>query len=287
MNCDWDSYLRLVPSWMRNDVDRLGRNTLEELRLRVGHPPGLVMQNKLITLGRNVSNEDILHCINAASRYSPWVATTIRHGYITAAGGHRIGVCGDAIVDKFNAIEGMQTVNMLCIRVAKSCAGVSKTVPIDKGSVLVIGCPGAGKTTVLRDLVCRYSFEGVKSIGVVDERGELFPIHQGKYCFETGPKTDIVSWTNKKQGVEMLLRCMNPGVIAVDEITSDEDCRTLLHAGWCGVKIFATAHASCMEDLVRRPVYQLLLEGRIFDVIVIVRQDRTLHIEMVRDACCV
>lgn len=287
MNCAWKAYLNLLPVWMRNDVDKFGADILEELRMRVGHPPCLVLQNRVIFLNKEVTADDLSFCINAASKYSPWAATTIRFGYITANGGHRIGVCGDAILNKENHVEGIRTINMLCLRVAKDYRNVSKQIPVDNKSVLIVGSPGAGKTTLLRDLIRRYSETDNKSIGVVDERGELFPITNGKYCFPTGPKTDVLTWTSKQQGIEMLLRSMNPGVIAVDEITNEEDCRALLQAGWCGVNIFATAHASGIEDLHSRAIYKHLLDSKLFDIVTTVNSDRTLCAERVGDLCFV
>ena len=43
MNCAWKELLNILPQWMRQEVDRLGKDTLQELRLRVNDPPELVM----------------------------------------------------------------------------------------------------------------------------------------------------------------------------------------------------------------------------------------------------
>ena len=43
MDCDWDSFLAVLPEWMRRDVDALGKHSLQELRLRRGTPPELVL----------------------------------------------------------------------------------------------------------------------------------------------------------------------------------------------------------------------------------------------------
>ena len=80
----------------------------------------------------------------------------------------------------------------------------------------------------------------------------------------------------------MLLRCMTPSVIAVDEITADEDCQALLSASWCGVSIFATAHASNLSDLARRPVYKTLVENGLFDDFVTLHKDKSWIVERVK-----
>lgn len=274
MICAWDSYLRILPLWMRAEVDRQGKETLQELRLRVGKPPELICADGSCCLNRAVTTDDVNFCINTASRYSPWSAVTAARGFISAQGGHRIGLCGDAVVEN-GEVKGIRKANMLCIRTARDFPGIAAAIPKDAKSVLIIGKPGSGKTTLLRDLIRTYSNSGAGSIGVVDERGELFPYVNGISCFDTGQRTDILSGAGKIQGIEMLLRCMSPSVIAVDEVTAQEDCRALIHAGWCGVRLFASAHAACKEDLYNRPVYRPLLETRLFDTLIILRDDKS------------
>lgn len=281
MICAWDALIRLLPLWLRNDVNRLGRENLQELRLRIAKPVRLVCKDQVIELNRVISAEDIAFCINTASEYSPWSAATIAKGYITAYGGHRIGICGETII-KNGIMTGIRTPTSLCIRVARDFSGISNRIDINNRSILIIGQPGCGKTTLLRDLIRRYSNSHNTAIGVVDEREELFPTFKGKGCFNTGPNTDILSGCGKKQGLELLIRTMTPSVLAVDEITSEEDCNALIQAAWCGIKLFATAHASSKNDLFSRTVYKPLLDKKIFDTLVIMLPDKSWTIERIK-----
>ena len=278
MQCAWDAYLSLLPGWMRAGVDRQGRDSLQELRLRINSPPELNTATGSFWLPGRVSNPDIQFCINAASRYSPWAAQTMQEGYITAPGGHRMGVCGDAITSD-GVMTGIRTAAMLCIRVARDFLGLAEDIPLSSGSVLIIGPPGSGKTTLLRDLIRKYSNTSGQSISVVDERGELFPFINGQPCYPTGKRTDIMSGCKKASGISAVLRCMGPSVIAVDEITAVEDCHALIQAGWCGVHLFATAHAASMEDLYTRPVYKPILQTNLFDTLIVLRSDKSWHME--------
>ena len=245
----------------------LGRERLQELRLRLGLPPELIRQEDRIRLNRSVTAEDLSYTVNAASRYSPWSAATAAKGYITAPGGHRIGLCGEAVVQG-GEMTGIRRVTSLCIRVARDFSGICGSLKRLTGSVLILGRPGSGKTTLLRDVIRQWSeFENV---AVVDERGELFPMG-----FDTGPRTDVLTGCGKAQGLDVLLRTMSPHTIAVDEITAEEDCRALIRAGWCGVRLLATAHAASREELLRRPVYQPLAQCGLFDTLVILRSDKS------------
>ena len=59
MDCDWDSFLAVLPEWMRRDVDALGKHSLQELRLRLGTPPELVLSSGIWQLSRPAARQDI------------------------------------------------------------------------------------------------------------------------------------------------------------------------------------------------------------------------------------
>lgn len=273
MRCAWQELLAVLPPWLREHTDKHGKDKLLELRLRLGKPPELVGCGSAAVF-REVTQEDLSFVINAASRYSPWAAETVAKGYLTAQGGHRIGICGEAVTEQ-GCLKGIRSPRSLCIRVARDFPGIARGIPM-AGSVLILGPPGAGKTTLLRDLIRQRSEYGNGSIAVVDERGELFP--KGFPC---GPRTDILSGASKVDGIPLVLRTMGPGTIAVDEITAAGDTEALCLALWCGVDILATAHASSAEDLRRRPGYRKLLESNMFQTIVTIRPDKSWRTERI------
>lgn len=275
MNCAWDKFLLLLPHRMRQEVDRLGHDTLEEVRLRSGKPVELVLNGKSMFLTYLATEEDIKFAVNTASRYSPWAAATVAQGYLTANGGHRIGLCGECVVQNGN-ITGIRTAHSLCIRVARAFSGLAACAP-KTGSLLILGPPGCGKTTLLRDLI-RLRSERGQTVSVVDERGEIFP--QGA-DFPAGPRTDVLTGCSKLQGVRMTVKTMNPYCIAVDEITAQEDCQAVMDAGWCGVDLLATAHAQDVQDLYKRRIYQPLVDSGLFLVALVLDKDKTYRLERI------
>lgn len=273
MKCAWKELLAILPTWIAVEADRLGKETLQELRLRLGKPPELVMGQKSIRLTRKVTRDDLNFCINIASRYSPWAAQTIAEGFITAPGGHRIGICGEAVV-KHGTVTGIRDAQMLCIRVARDFPGIGAKADALSGSILLLGPPGSGKTTLLRDIVRRAS--GKEAVAVVDERRELFP---AAGSFDCGDRLDVLCGCPKAQGIDMVLRTMGPSCIAVDEITAEVDCEALIRAGWCGVRLLATAHAATIRDLNSRPVYKALATKGLFDHVLILSRDKSWRAE--------
>lgn len=238
-----------------------------ELRLRLDRPPRLLTYQGFHDLEGSVGEDDLNYILNAASRYSPWNAASLRDGYLTAPGGHRIGVCGEG------AGETYSTITSLCIRIARDVRGIAKGLPVS-GSLLILGPPGSGKTTLLRDLVRQVS--KTQAVSVVDERRELFPSG-----FQTGENTDVLSGIPKPRGIDMVLRSMGPQVIAMDEITSEADCAALTQAAWCGVRLLATAHAASVSDLFSRPVYRPLAGSGLFSKALVLDKHRNWRIEEV------
>lgn len=274
MICAWDDLISILPAWIGREVDNRYPDTLQELRLRLGMPPQVVLKDRAEWLSRNISAADLNFCINTASRYSPWTAQTASQGYITVRGGHRIGICGNVII-RDGAMMGIQTVRSLCIRVARDFPNIAQHYSRHSGSILIIGPPGSGKTTFLRDLIRQISHS--ECISVVDERGELFP----EELFGNCKSLDVLSGCPKTIGIDILLRTMGPKTIAVDEITAAEDCAALQRACWCGVRLIATAHAATISDLRSRHLYKPLLSENIFKHILIMHCDKTIHEERI------
>ncbi len=274
MMCAWEELLGILPRRMQPEVDQTGRYTLQELRMRINSPPELVLSKGSRWLEEKCTREDIAFVLQCATGYSPWAAQTIRQGFLTAPGGHRIGLCGLALY-RSGQMTGMREITSLCIRVARDLPGIAASLPRE-GSVLILGAPGWGKTTLLRDLIRQRS--RTQTVAVVDERGELFPPG-----FDTGMRTDILRGCRKSQGITQVLRTMGPSCIALDEITAEEDSQCLLRAAGCGTELLATAHAGSLEDFMSRPVYRPLIREKVFRWLVLMDPGKGFRVERMEE----
>lgn len=273
MICAWKQLMSVLPQEIGTQVDCAGRETMQELRLRLNAPPEVVTGTGSVWLKGCVKQADLSYVVNAVSRYSPWCASTMNRGYLTAPGGHRIGICGDAVLH-CDVSGSFQRITSLCIRVARDYPGSADAVPDTRQSILIVGAPGWGKTTLLRDLARRIAKDRV--VCVVDEREELFP--EG---IPRGKRMDVLHGFTKPQGMDMVLRTMGPDFIAVDEITGQADCDALIRAANCGVGLLATAHAAGLQDMRQRILYQPLLSRQIFQTIVLLKKDKSYCVERV------
>lgn len=251
-------------------------NEAEELRLRVGQPPGAVVrgEQKLLSSDRIVTAPEIQLTVEIATRASMHsYGDSIRAGYITAEGGCRLGLCGTAVTEG-EQIGAIRRLTSLCIRIPREKKGCAddifpRLLEGGFGSTLIISPPGGGKTTLLRELIRLLSLKGYR-VSLADERGEVAGVFEGRPCFDLGPATDILTGAPKAVAAGMLLRAMAPQVLAFDEITETKDVKAAFLASNCGVELLATAHAGGTEDLRRRPLYRELLEGGVFKRTVII-----------------
>ena len=276
---------RVLPPHLREEALSLterDKSWAEEFRLRVGWPMTAVIGGEERPLGGPpVREDDLEQLVEIASHASLHaVLDQVRRGYLTVEGGHRIGLCGTAVV-RDGEIYSLRRLSSADLRIARQIRGVA--APILKGlcpggrlaDTLILAPPGLGKTTLLRDLIRSVSQgEGCTPVRVslADERGEVAALYCGRPQLEVGCRTDVVEGCPKDQGLMLLLRAMNPQVLAVDEITAPEDVRALAMAAGCGVTLLASAHGEGRADLERRPVYRAMLEEGLFRFLVRIRR---------------
>ena len=268
--------LSLLPADIRAAGEALPeaeRGRAEEFRLRSGQAPTVLAGGReRALLRRRVTEGDLRAVLDAATQSSfHSAAPELRRGFINARAGVRVGVCGAVAAGEGDF--SLRELFSAAIRIPRQMPGVGAEAIARLGveNVLILSPPGGGKTTFLRELVRSVSDAGTR-VGVADERGELAAASEGGAAFDVGRHTDVLTGAPKAEAAMVLLRAMNPQVIALDEVSAPEDIEAVLRIAGCGVRVFATAHAASAAELAQRPLYRRLLDEHMFRRAVVIRQ---------------
>lgn len=259
------------------------RTTAEEIRLRAGKCMTVLTDGREVPVAPNriIGTDDLVSVLEKATCASLHaVEHELAQGFISAENGIRIGCCGTGVI-KDGELCGLRSFSSLSLRIPHDIVGCSTEIfrkINEKGikSVLIISPPGFGKTTFLRDYIRNLSASG-KRVAVADERGEIAAVCDGVPQFELGETVDVMNGVEKSKAASILLKTMNPEIIAMDEISEEKDLRAVSSAAGCGVKMIASAHAGDISDLKRRMIYRRLLETQMFDYAVVISKNNGLR----------
>ena len=283
----WRRALELIPEEIQQAAAGFSFEKVEEIRLRCGKPPYVLVGGEERPLCWQPVDRSMLERVieraTGASMHA--VGQALREGYLSYRG-IRVGICGMAVMND-GELETIHNISSIAIRIPKACAGVGEKLIRQLYpehiflNTILLSPPGGGKTTTLRDLIRCLSQEGYR-VSVVDERNELSAMDGTMAAFELGEHTDLMIGAPKEAALSMLVRSMNPQILAMDEISTERDCKLVQGIVGCGVGLLATAHAAGIADLKRRPIYQSLLRESIFAQAVVIEQTagvRSFHVE--------
>ncbi len=284
-----ENILQLFPLQLRErfGICRFCFSSLQEIRLRAGQPVIFILDGREYFLQKDgnlgecletawkITGQDVTDILNHICNYSLYAfEDEVRQGFVTVPGGHRVGLAGQAVLEKSNTIRYLKHIFYLNIRIAHQICGVADEVlPFlyQNGmpcSTLLLSPPGCGKTTLLRDLIRQISNgnswgKGCE-VSVIDERSELAGSYQGIPQNDIGMRTDVMDACPKLLGMMLVIRSMAPKVLAVDELGSSEEMELLRQANTSGCRVLATIHAENLEDMAGKQFMQEALNGGLF-----------------------
>ena len=243
-----DMLEEILPERILSIIDRFEDRDIFEIRMRTNSKLKVNIRAEEKRLDYVVNPEDIAYALNNLTNSSLYAYNEqMVRGYISYGAGYRIGICGEAVCEK-GQILTIKNINSLIFRIPHDvkgvCDGFYGHIFSKKGinNVLVVGLPGSGKTTVLRELARKLSIDGFNVL-ILDEKNEISASVDGRNNLDIGD-SDVLVGNPRKEGFENLIRNTAPDVIITDELYSEKD---LYEAEWAmksGVSVITSVHGS-------------------------------------------
>ena len=248
--------LKLLPERIRKAIkEQIGqedsvKRELVEIVMDLERQPELrFLDGNSIRLKKNVSKDEIDFLVSSIGGFSKKNRAGIERTL------HRIS----AIKNRKDEVIG------LTCRVGKITSGtidVIEDLLLENKSLLILGPPGAGKTSRLREIAHLYSTRLKKRVVIVDTSMEIggegdIP-HRSIGNSRRMPVSELS--VQHKVMIEAVENHM-PEVVIIDEISTLEDALAAQTIAERGVILIATAHGRDLENIVKNPSLSILVGG--------------------------
>jgi stage III sporulation protein SpoIIIAA len=247
---DMDRMLAVMPSRVLAALQRVPpRTDLMELVLDVGRPLTLHYPDEKVICHYVITPEDLTHIVE------------------------QIGVFGDddraGISESLHRISCLRNrrgeiIGLTC-RVGRVLTGIADSIRdlIATGeSLLLLGRPGVGKSSRLREVSRLLADDYGKRVIVVDTSGEIAGVGDLPHmAIGSARRMHVPRVVQQAIFMQRAVENHTPQVVIVDEIGNESEAKAARSISERGVQLVATAHGNTMEDLLRNVALNDLLGG--------------------------
>jgi stage III sporulation protein SpoIIIAA len=246
-----EQLLEALPPLIREELVR--QNSLDELLeivLDLGRLPEARYTNKVVELSKDpITMENIEYVVSRVGSFGKDNRAGIERTL------HRIS----AIRNRNGKIIG------LTCRIGRAVYGTIDIIEdvVEQGkSILMLGGPGRGKTTKLREVARVLSDEMKKRVVIVDTSNEI--AGDGDIPHPAIGKARRMQVTEPSLQHAVMIEAVEnhmPEVIVIDEIGTEQEAFASRTIAERGVQLVATAHGNSLENLLMNPTLSDLVGG--------------------------
>ena len=226
-------------------------------------------KDKLIEIVMDLGRRPEARFTNGSEYVSQKIVSWQDIDYITKRISHfsnenRAGI--ERTLHRISCIRNRQSlINGLTCRVGRAIFGTISIIRdlLESGqSILILGKPGVGKTTIIREIARVLSDEMEKRVIIVDTSNEIagdsdIP-HSG---IGRARRMQVAKTEFQHQIMIEAVENHMPEIIIIDEIGTELEALAARTIAEKGVQLVGTTHGNCLENLIKNPSLADLIGG--------------------------
>ena len=251
MSDDLDKLIENLPFFLQQNLNQhVNKDQIVEIILDLGRRPEVRFISTSEYLSQKiVSWQDIDYITKRVSKFSNQ---------------NRAGI--ERTLNRISCIRNRQfLINGLTCRVGRAVFGtiaVVRDLLESEKSILILGKPGVGKTTIIREIARVLADEMEKRVIIIDTANEIagdsdIP-HSG---IGKARRMQVAKTELQHQVMIEAIENHMPQVIIIDEIGTELEVLAARTIAEKGVQLVGTTHGNCLENLIKNPPLADLIGG--------------------------
>jgi len=248
---DLDRLLKILPDFVRNPLERhSSRKYLIEVVMDLGRRPEARFPSGPEYLSSNlIAWHDLDFCINKLGHFGK---------------DNRAGI--ECTLHRISSIKNRNgNIIGLTFRVGRAVFGtisIIRDLLRKNNSLLLLGRPGVGKTTAIREIARIFADEMEKRVVIIDTSNEI--AGDGDIPHPAIGRARRMQVSHPELQHQVMIEAVEnhmPEVIIIDEIGTELEALAARTIAERGVQLVGTAHGNYLESVIKNPILSDLIGG--------------------------